>query len=82
MTSRQTVLKDLPCGIDAEIMGIDGGAGIQSRLRALGLCEGKKVQKLCNVRLGGPVIIMIDRAQVAIGKRMAEKIIVRPLDAK
>ena len=82
MVSKQTVLKDLPCGIIAEIIGFDGGVGIQSRLKALGLCEGKLIQKLCNVKLGGPVVIEVDRAQVAIGKKMSEKIIVRPINEK
>jgi len=77
MVKKETLLNEIECGVIAEIVGFSGGAGLQSRLRALGLCEGKKIQKLCNVKLGGPVVIEVDRAQVAIGKKMAEKIIVK-----
>ncbi|HOW16786.1 MAG TPA: FeoA family protein [bacterium] len=77
MLKKETLLNEIECGVVAEVVGFVGGSALQSRLRALGLCEGKKIQKLCNVKLGGPVVIEVDRAQVAIGKKMAEKIIVK-----
>lgn len=69
-------LIDLEVGDEAEILELRGGRGFQSRLRSLGLAEGQRVKKLSRVGLGGPIIILINRAQVAIGRGMARHIIV------
>jgi ferrous iron transport protein A len=58
------------------IIALHGGRGLQARLRALGLAEGQVVRKLSSLGLGGPVIVMINRTQVAIGRGMARRILV------
>jgi ferrous iron transport protein A len=70
-------LIDLPMGVEVEIVELRGGRGFQSRLRSLGLVEGQQVKKLSRAGLGGPVIVLINRTQVAIGCGMASRIIVR-----
>jgi len=70
-------LIDLPMGAEAEIVELMGGRSFQSRLRSLGLAEGQQVKKLSRAGLGGPVIVLVNRAQVAIGQGMATRIIVR-----
>ncbi len=72
----EKLLSDLSVNEEAEIVEIRGGRGMQARLRALGLAEGQRVKKLSRVGLGGPIIILINRAQVAIGRGMARHIIV------
>ena len=73
----ENILKDVQCGVSLEVVKIDGGTEFRSRLHSLGLYEGKIIQKICSVKLGGPVLVEVDRAQIAIGKRMASKIFVK-----
>jgi len=73
----EKLLTDLSVNEEAEIVEIRGGRGMQGRLRALGLAEGQRVKKLSGVGFGGPVILLVNRAQVAIGRGMARRIIVR-----
>lgn len=58
------------------IIALSGGRGLQARLRALGLAEGQVVRKLSALGWGGPVIVLVNRAQIAIGRGMARRIVV------
>ena len=73
------LLTELKKGETAEIIAVDGGAAMQQRLSALGIVQGKIVKKLSTIRMGGPLVLLIDRAQVAIGQGMAKKIVVKKL---
>ena len=70
-------LAELAPGENAEIVSLNGGEKFQSRLRAMGLAEGQTVRKLSRIKWGGPIILLVNRAQVAIGQGMARKITVR-----
>ena len=70
-------LTELAPGEEGIVDSLLGGRGIQHRLRALGIVEGQRVRKLSAVGLGGPVILQIHRAQIAVGRGMARKIFVR-----
>ncbi|MBN2378765.1 ferrous iron transport protein A [candidate division WOR-3 bacterium] len=70
-------LLDLSVGEEGEIVDLQGGRGFRARLRALGLAEGQIVRKISRVGWGGPIVVLINRAQIAIGRGMARKIIVR-----
>jgi ferrous iron transport protein A len=59
---------------------IRGGQGLVNRLYALGIRPGKKITKVSSLFSNGPVTILVDRAQVAIGRGMAGKIIVTSED--
>lgn len=72
-------LVELKAGEEAEIIELKGGHGFQSRLRALGLAEGEMIKKLSRVGWGGPVIVLVNRAQIAIGRGMARRIMVRSI---
>ncbi|MBN1114391.1 MAG: ferrous iron transport protein A [Oligoflexia bacterium] len=71
-----TLLTELKKGDIAEIIAFAGGVAMLARLKAMGLSEGKIIKKLSDIRMGGPVILLVDRARIAIGKGMANKIIV------
>ncbi|MBD3285300.1 ferrous iron transport protein A [candidate division WOR-3 bacterium] len=75
MTER--LLSDLRVGETAEIIGVRGGRGFRARLASMGLREGQIIKKLSRVGWGGPVVILVNRAQVAIGRGMSRKIVVR-----
>ncbi len=77
----EKTLADLKPGESAEIVALHGGEGFQSRLRAMGLAEGRTVRKFSRIRWGGPIVVIVNRAQVAVGRGMAKKISVRVKDA-
>lgn len=70
----KTHLSDLPSGKEATIVSIQGGVGMQRRLGRLGLHEGQRIRKTSNIAGRGPVIITVNRTQIAIGRGMAQKI--------
>ncbi len=53
---------------------IRGGRNLLNRLNALGIRPGKKITKISSVFSNGPVTILVDRAQIAVGHGMADKI--------
>jgi len=73
-------LAELKPGEIAEIIALNGGDEFQSRLRAMGLAEGQTVRKLSRIRWGGPIVLLVNRAQVAVGRGMARKIVIRVKD--
>ncbi len=70
-------LTELGPGEEGIIVALEGGYGLRSRLRALGLAEGQKVRRLARIGRGGPVIVVVNRMQVAVGRGMARRILVR-----
>ncbi len=66
-------LTQVGIGETARIMAIEGGRGLRQKLFLRGLLEGKAVRVVSNC---GPVTVEIDRNVVAIGRGMAQKIIV------
>ena len=54
-----------------------GGRHMIDRLDALGIRQGKRIVKLSSMFMRGPVTIKFDSGQVAIGYRMANKIIIK-----
>jgi Fur family ferric uptake transcriptional regulator len=55
---------------------IAGGQGTTRRLAALGIRPGKHITKVSSMLMGGPVVVSIDRRQLAIGNGMAGKVFV------
>ena len=58
------------------VVQIQGGHGLVNRLSALGIRPGKRITKVSSMFMRGPVTVQVDRAQVAIGFGMANKIII------
>lgn len=67
------VLTQLRIGETAKIVAIEGGRGLKQKLFLRGLFEGKVVRVISN---HGPVTVEVDRSIVAIGRGMAQKIVV------
>jgi ferrous iron transport protein A len=63
-------------GHSGTVVQIQGGHGLVDRLNALGIMPGKRITKISSMIARGPVTIEVDRAQVAIGFGMANRIIV------
>ena len=60
------------------VVEIQGGHGLINRLNVLGIRPGKRITKVGSMFMRGPVTVEIDRAQVAVGFGMANRIIVEP----
>ena len=73
----EKLLTELSSDQEAEIVTIDGGWIMQARLKELGIVEGRKVKKISRIGVRGPVIILVNRAQVAVGAGMASRIAVK-----
>jgi ferrous iron transport protein A len=69
-------LVEMKTGQSGRIKQIQGGQGMIARLQALGLHPGKKVIKLSAIFQRGPVVLGIDRSQVALGYGQANRIFV------
>ncbi|UCH07923.1 MAG: ferrous iron transport protein A [Deltaproteobacteria bacterium] len=69
-------LTQMQTGQSGRVVEIQGGFGVVDRLNALGIVPGKRITKISSMLARGPVAIQVDRAQLAIGYGMANKIIV------
>ena len=76
--TKQVTLVRMQAGQSGTVVQIQGGHGLVNRLGALGIIPGKRITKVSSMFMRGPVTIQADRAQVAIGFGMANKIIVTP----
>jgi ferrous iron transport protein A len=61
----------------AKIVMIDGGWGIRQKISQLGLHIGDEITLVRGGPFGGPLLISYNSAFVAIGRKMAQKIIVK-----
>jgi len=67
------VLTQLKTDEKAKIVAIEGGRGLRQKLFLRGLFEGRVVRVVSN---NGTVTVEVDRNIVAIGRGMAQKIVV------
>ncbi len=61
-----------------EIVSIVGGRNIKQRLSALGLYPGSVIKMVTN-DFGGPLIVEVNNSKIAIGRGMAQKILVNEI---
>ncbi|MCK4284158.1 MAG: ferrous iron transport protein A [Candidatus Brocadiae bacterium] len=72
-----TSLDRLPAGRIAVVVGLQGGRGMMRRLDALGLRPGKRIRQLSSQFMAGPITILVDGRQVAMGRGIAARVQVR-----
>jgi len=70
-------LIELPIGIGAQIVELRGGFGMQRHLISLGVVPGKIIHKITSHPIGGPIVIEIEGARVAVGRGIARRIMVK-----
>ncbi|RKY68809.1 MAG: ferrous iron transport protein A [Candidatus Latescibacterota bacterium] len=82
MSDKEVVsLLHMKSGSRGQVVEITGGIGFQSHLDSLGIRRGKIVQKLAAHPLRGPIVIELDGTRIAIGRRMANRILLKELGA-
>ena len=69
-----TTLERVKDGVEAVVRQIHGGRTLRQRLARLGVNPGDKVRVIRTGHFGGPVLIEVHGAEVAIGRGMAQKI--------
>jgi ferrous iron transport protein A len=77
VTKEQILLKDIAENTTVRLLKIDAGAGLKSRLSALGLLPGTEF-KVINNSHPGPFVISLKGSRLMLGRGMAAKIFVRP----
>ena len=73
----ENTLSMMRTGDSGIVVRMIGGHHMIDRLDALGIRQGKRIVKLSSMFMKGPVTIKFDSGQVAIGYRMANRIIVK-----
>ncbi|OPY93042.1 MAG: FeoA domain protein [Syntrophaceae bacterium PtaU1.Bin231] len=68
-------LTDVQGGKRVRFVAVDGGRVLQGRLAALGLVPGAEIQVVQNEGRG-PVILSVGSSRMALGRGMADKILV------
>jgi len=66
----------LRAGESGVVRRIEGGRGILRRLEAMGVRPGKVVAKVSTVFMGGPVTVVVDGRQMAMGRGIAGRVLV------
>jgi ferrous iron transport protein A len=69
-----TDLERLPKGARARILEVDGGIGVVRKLDGIGLRAGKEVRKVSSQLMAGPVTVLVDGRQVAMGRGIARRV--------
>jgi Fe2+ transport system protein FeoA len=72
-------LTDCLSSATVRISHIEAGRGAARNLNSMGLYPGNTVTVVRKSRLGGPVVVNSSNTEVAIGRRLAKKIIVEVL---
>lgn len=75
---RTCSLVEMSSGQSGSVVAVAGGRGLAGRLEALGIRPGKRITKVSSEFMRGPVVVQVDRTEIAIGFGMARHIAVRP----
>ncbi|MGQ9732317.1 MAG: FeoA family protein [Candidatus Zipacnadales bacterium] len=73
-------LSALPLGQSAIVVAIEGGQSARRRLASMGLTVGSEVQTLIG-RGRGPIVVVVRQTRLALGRGIADRVMVEPLEA-
>lgn len=73
-------LTQIASGQSAKVVAIEGGQSCQEKLQNLGFREGIVVKKIRGMFSHGPLIVKAGRAEIALGRGLAERVLVEPID--
>jgi len=69
-------LTGVPAGHIVTVLQINGGRKLKQRLTDMGCLPGEKIRILSD-KQDGPILVSIKNTRIAIGRRMADSILVR-----
>ncbi len=67
-------LLDAPKNKSVRIVNYKGGAGVDFKLRQLGISPGKQVRVLRYAPMGGPIMVDVEGRSVALGRGIAARV--------
>jgi len=70
----RTTVDKLAAGQKARVMVLNGGYGMRTRLESMGVRPGKTVRKVSSQLMAGPITIVMDGRQMAMGRGIASRI--------
>ncbi len=70
------VLLDVEKGKQVRVLSLSGGAGLEDKLTQHGLYPGDCVRVLRTAPMGGPLLVDVHGREIALGRGVAEKIMV------
>jgi ferrous iron transport protein A len=71
----KTLLQISP-GLTVRVIGFEGGQNLQSKLKQYGIYPGDCLHLLRKAPLGGPLLVECNDREIALGRGVADKIIV------
>jgi len=69
-------IDQLRSGESGIVREITGGRGMMQRLETMGVRPGKTLVKVSAIFMGGPVTVMMDGRQMAMGRGIAKRVLV------
>jgi len=69
-------LTELKKKTTAVVKRIEGGMIMQRRINSMGVIPGKKINIISSQLFGGPIVVDVEGFRVAIGRGMADRVIV------
>lgn len=78
MERREIFLTELAAGREARVTRLEGGRPFRQGLEEMGLRAGVVLRLLQGAR--GPVLVQVGETRLALGRGMAEKIRIEPLE--
>lgn len=63
-------------GAEATVISLTGGLPFQSRLRTMGIREGKLLKVVAIHPFAGPIVVEVDGREVTLGRGIAQRIMV------
>jgi len=69
-----TSLERMDSGRRGRVVALHGGRGMVGRLESMGIRPGKVITKLSSQPMGGPVTVLVEGRQVAMGRGIARRV--------
>ena len=64
---------------EVDVVAIHGGLGVRHRLNRMGIHPGDRLLVKRSGIMGGPILIQVHGMEVAVGRGMAGKVVVREI---
>ena len=75
MTKIRTLsLTELKQNEEGVVKTLNGGKAFKQKLNSMGIRTGKKITKISNMVMNGPVTVRVGNTNIAIGRGMADRI--------
>ncbi len=71
---RYLELTRAPCNQILEVMAVNGDVNWEKRFESMGIRKGRRIRKIADTPLGGPVVIDVYSSKISLGRDIAAEI--------